>query len=99
MKTEQNKRNIRTKIFKSTNQDNNTKETESQDKTKLIFKPYIARKLLKEGHQIVDIKPDHTDPVRTVFVFKDSLKLRDDMARALRERDELAKKENMNAED
>jgi len=29
MKTEQNKRNIRTKIFKSTNQDNIIKESES----------------------------------------------------------------------
>ena len=37
-----------------------------------IFTASTARKLLKDGHKLVDIKPDKTDPdgKRTVFVFK-----------------------------
>lgn len=75
---------------------------ENKPKTKLIFKPYIARKLLAVGHKIVDIKPDHTNPLKTVFVFEDSLQLRDDMTRVIREkeRSELAeKKETQTLED
>ena len=37
--------------------------------SKLIFSPMIARRLLKMGSQIIDIKADHTDSKRTVFVF------------------------------
>ena len=75
---------------------------ENKQKTKLIFKPYIARKLLAVGHKIVDIKPDHTNPLKTVFVFEDSLQLRDDMTKIIREkeRSEFAKnKETQTLED
>ena len=53
--------------------------------TKIIFKPYIARRL-NHNHKIVDIKPDKNNPKRTIFVFADSLELRDDMQRILRNR-------------
>lgn len=38
----------------------------------VIFSAGTARKLLKDGYVISDIKPDRTDPdgKRTVFVFK-----------------------------
>ena len=75
---------------------------ENKQKTKLIFKPYIARKLLAVGHKIVDIKPDHTNPLKTVFVFEDSLQLRDDMTKIIREkkRSEFAEnKETQTLED
>ena len=37
-----------------------------------VFTAKKARKLLKEGYQIVDIKPDRLDPdhKRTLFLFK-----------------------------
>ena len=37
-----------------------------------VFTAKKARKLLKEGYQIVDIKPDRLDPShkRTLFLFK-----------------------------
>lgn len=36
----------------------------------LIFKPAIARHLLKLGYQIIDIKAQKEDANKTVFVFK-----------------------------
>lgn len=41
-------------------------------KTKIVFHPSVARKLLKAGHKIVDIKPDKSDPTRnkSVYVFE-----------------------------
>jgi hypothetical protein len=38
--------------------------------TLLVFKPSIARQLLKLGYTIVDIKAHNENPERTVFVFK-----------------------------
>lgn len=40
--------------------------------TIIIFTATKCRELLKKGYQIVDIKPDKTDPdhKRSVFVFK-----------------------------
>lgn len=37
-----------------------------------VFTAKVARRLLKEGYQIVDIKPDRLDPdhKRTLFLFK-----------------------------
>ena len=37
-----------------------------------VFTAKVARKLLREGYQIVDIKPDRLDPdhKRTLFLFK-----------------------------
>lgn len=64
--------------------------------TKLIFKPYIARRLIK-NHNLIDIRPDKNDPVRTVFVFEDSLKLRDDMQEILKERNNEEKPDDYNS--
>ncbi len=66
-------------------------DNEEPVSTKIIFKSYIARALLKLGHTVVDIKPYRDDPARTVFVFKDSLKLRNDMSAIIKERDEKNK--------
>ncbi|EQC1535413.1 hypothetical protein ACY1J9_001244 [Clostridium botulinum] len=35
-----------------------------------VFKPEIARKLLKRHYQVVDIKPFKEDPKRSFFIFK-----------------------------
>lgn len=39
-------------------------------KTKIILQGDLARHLLKNGYQIVDIKPKKENPQSTVFVFK-----------------------------
>ncbi|MDF2544251.1 MAG: hypothetical protein K0S47_3969 [Herbinix sp.] len=36
----------------------------------VIFAGHVARKLLKRGFTIIDIKPDHTNKLKTVFVFR-----------------------------
>lgn len=45
----------------------------------VIFSASMARKLLKDGYVISDIKPDKTDPddKRTVFVFKNENNIMD----------------------
>ncbi|MCR2042620.1 hypothetical protein [Anaerosalibacter massiliensis] len=42
-----------------------------------VFEPAIARKLLKEGYTIVDIKPDKFNKIKTLFVFKNERNLID----------------------
>ncbi|UNC92731.1 hypothetical protein [Candidatus Contubernalis alkaliaceticus] len=37
---------------------------------KLVFTPQLARHLLKNGYQIIDIKPDRKKMHDTVFVFR-----------------------------
>ena len=37
---------------------------------KLIFNAGVARKMLKMGINIADIKADRTNPEKTIFVFK-----------------------------
>lgn len=37
--------------------------------SKLIFKSYIARRLIKMGNKVIDIKPDRENAQRTIFVF------------------------------
>lgn len=45
--------------------------------TVVIFTGKMARKLLREGFELVDIRPDKTDPERkrSVFIFKQSKEL------------------------
>ena len=44
---------------------------------KLIFTGKLARYLLKQGYQIIDIKPNKDNSDRTVFIFKDCEGLKD----------------------
>ena len=46
---------------------------------RVIIKPSIARQLLHRGNEIVDIKPNKNKDGETVFVFKESEKLRVDL--------------------
>lgn len=52
---------------------------------KIIFKPSLARKLLKEGNYVVDIKQSRDNKNATVFVFKNTEKFREDLSRILAE--------------
>jgi len=51
---------------------------EEMNNSKLVFSPQIARRLLKMGDQIIDIKADKNDPKRTVFVFNKTEKFEND---------------------
>ena len=53
--------------------------------TKLIFKSYLARQLLKLGNPIIDIKPDKTREGRTIFVFQTTEKFNKDLSTLLTE--------------
>ena len=43
---------------------------ENLNDSKLIFKPKVARRLLKMGAKIIDIKADRENKQRTIFVFE-----------------------------
>lgn len=43
---------------------------EENKTSKLIFKSYIARRLIKMGNKVIDIKPDRENAQRTIFVFQ-----------------------------
>ena len=45
-----------------------------------IFKPELARKLVKMGNVIADLKPMNGDARRTIFVFEVTDKFNSDMA-------------------
>lgn len=75
----------------------NTNENHT-NKTKLIFKAYVARGLLKKGHRIVDIKPLRDDPRVTVFVFEKTVELLEDIPKIIRQH-EAEKKEPLLQED
>ena len=38
--------------------------------TKSVFTPYVARRLLRMGNPIIDIKPCKEDRTKTIFVFE-----------------------------
>ena len=47
--------------------------------TKVIIKPSIARKLFHMGNELIDFKPKKEDKQQTVFVFKKTDKLMNDL--------------------
>lgn len=49
-------------------------------KYKEIFTPYVARKLLKMGNPIYDIKPMKENRDKTIFIFEITEKFEKDMA-------------------
>lgn len=49
---------------------------------KEIFTPYVARRLLRMGNPIYDIKPTKENKDKTIFVFEITEKLQKDMASA-----------------
>lgn len=50
--------------------------------TKSVFTPYVARRLLKMGNPIVDIKPCKEDRAKTIFVFEVTDKFKQDFKMA-----------------
>ena len=52
---------------------------------KLIFNMGVGRALLKAGCQVIDVKPDRTNPEKTVLVFKNDELFQNELARINRE--------------
>lgn len=50
--------------------------------TKSVFTPYVAKRLLKMGNPIVDIKPCKEDRLKTIFVFEVTEKFKKDFEAA-----------------
>jgi hypothetical protein len=44
-----------------------------------VFKPEVARKLLKKGYIISDIKPKKESPNESIFIFKNQLGFESDL--------------------
>jgi len=44
-----------------------------------VFKPEVARKLLKKGYVISDIKPKKESPNESIFIFKNELGFENDL--------------------
>lgn len=49
-------------------------------KCKSIFKPGVARHLIKMGNPIYDIKPKKENPDASIFLFKETEKFKEDFA-------------------
>ena len=49
-------------------------------KYKSIFTAGVARYLLKLGNPIYDIKPDKKNKDKTIFIFEETKKIKNDMA-------------------
>ena len=52
---------------------------------KLIFNMGVGRALLKAGCQVIDVKPDRTNPDKTVLVFKNDDLFQTELSRINRE--------------
>lgn len=52
---------------------------------KLIFNAGTARALLKAGCQVIDVKPDRENPIKSVFVFKNDEKFQVEFERINKE--------------
>jgi translation initiation factor 1 (eIF-1/SUI1) len=48
---------------------NNEKDTRV---SRLVTDPRIARKLLKKGYVVIDIKPNKSNPDKSVFIFENT---------------------------
>lgn len=51
---------------------------------KEIFTPYVARRLLRMGNPIIDIKPDKNNRDKTIFIFEVTNKFNADIVEASR---------------
>lgn len=49
---------------------------------KSIFTAGVARRLIKMGNPVYDIKADKNNKDKTIFIFKETEKLKNDMASA-----------------
>ena len=61
---------------------------------KLIFKPAIARELIRRGFRVVDLKQNREHPERSIVVFEDSIQLRDELQKIVKKRRERFKEMN-----
>lgn len=55
-------------------------ETNSAVKCKSVFKPSVARHLIKMGNPVYDIKPKKENPDTSIFLFAETEKFQKDFA-------------------
>ena len=58
---------------------------ENKELGRCVYVPALARMLLRNGHKIIDIKPNRQDKERTVFVFADDETFNADLEKAIEE--------------
>lgn len=58
----------------------NMTETNSAVKYKSVFKPGVARHLIKMGNPVYDIKPKKENPDASIFLFAETEKFQKDFA-------------------
>ena len=58
----------------------NMTETNSAVKCKSVFKPGVARHLIKMGNTVYDIKPKKENPDASIFLFAETEKFQKDFA-------------------
>lgn len=65
-----------------------------EKENKIVSEASIARKLLKDGYRVVDIKPKRGHERETIFIFKNEYGFMDKLGEYIQERrDKYAKKE------
>lgn len=72
----------------------NTIEKDTR-KSRLIFDAKIARKLLKLGHVVIDIKPNRENTDKSVFVFENTDAFKDALTQIM---DEIKAKQEAESE-
>ena len=60
-------------------------------KCKSVFKPGVARRLLKMGNPICDIKPKKENPDASIFLFEETDKFKSDFAAIIATLDDVEK--------
>lgn len=54
-------------------------------KSRLVFDARVARKLLKQGLVVIDIKPNRENPDKSIFVFENTEEFKQAFAEAMDE--------------
>ena len=66
---------------------NKAVNAEEEEMFKLVFNAAIAKSLLEDyGHPIVGLKANRSDPARSVFVFRETVKFHRDMQEIIKKR-------------
>ena len=75
---------------------------ENKELGRCVYVPALARMLLRNGHKIIDIKPNRQDKERTVFVFSDDETFNADLEKAIEEvkgkREKISEQARLNSE-
>lgn len=75
---------------------------ENKELGRCVYVPALARILLRNGHKVIDIKPNRENKDRTVFVFADESTFNSDLEKAIDEikgkREKISEQVRLNTE-